>query len=106
VVKNLEAREDGDFATQCETLSLGIITSMHGVKSRSDCTAALKKLAEPLSGTKEIRKDTLDGSIAAMRVKGDHAYALYHGSDGKNWAVPLEKEAGEWKVGALIMVGL
>ncbi len=106
VVKNLKAREDGDFATQCETLSLKIITGIQGVKVRSDCATALKKLAEPLSGTKELRKDTLDGSIAAMRVKGNQAYALYHGNDGRNWAVPLEKEDGTWKVDALIMTRL
>lgn len=102
VVESLEAREAADFKTQCETLNMAAIKEVPGAKTRAGCSAALKKLAEPLAKTKEIRKDTLSGSIAALRVKGEKGYALYHGNDGKNYAVPLEKEGGAWKVGSLV----
>jgi len=69
---------------------------------RSKCPKELKKLAEPLSGSKQIRADTLTGEIAALRVKGTQAYALYHGNDGNDYAVPMEMEGGSWKVGAII----
>lgn len=106
VVENLEARQAADFATQCDTLNMKGIKEIPNAKNHKGCAAALKKLAEPLSGSKEIRKNTLSGSIAALRVKGDQGYALYHGKDGKDYAVPLEKEDGEWKVSALVTTPL
>jgi hypothetical protein len=101
VVESLKARETGDFATQCETLNQTGIKEVPNAKNQKGCPAALKKFAEPLSSTKEIRKDTLSGSIAALRVKGDQGYALYHGNDGKNYALPLGKENGTWKVSSV-----
>ena len=106
VTENLKARAAADFETQCETLNKKAIAKIPGAKNEKGCPAALKKIAEPLSGSKELRANTLTGSIAALRVKGDEGFALYHGNDGKNWAVPLEKENGSWKVGALIMIEL
>jgi hypothetical protein len=106
VVENLEAREAADFSTQCDTLNMRAIKEIPNAKDHRGCPAALKKLAEPLSGSKEIRKDTMSGEIAALRVKGDRGYALYHGNDGKDYAVPLEKEDGEWKVSAIVVTGL
>jgi hypothetical protein len=104
VAKSLKARETADFATQCETLSTKAITNIPGAKGRSDCVAALKKFAEPLAKTKNARKDTLTGLIAAMRVKGDSGWGLYHGNDGKDYAVALEQEGGIWKVGSVVTI--
>jgi hypothetical protein len=106
VVESLKARQAADFSTQCDTLSMDAIKGIPNAKNHGDCPAALKRLAEPLSGSKEIRKDTLSGSIAALRVKGDQGYALYHGNDGKDYALPLKKEHGEWRVSALVTTGL
>ena len=54
----------------------------------------------PSSPTPAAIQDTL-ASIAAFRVNGDRGFALYHGKNGKNYAVPLEKEGGKWKVGSV-----
>jgi hypothetical protein len=101
VVKSLEARESGDWAAQCETLDQKGIEEIPGAKSHENCPKLLKVFASPLPSTKEIRKDRLSGSIAAFRVKGDQGYALFHGNNGKNYAIPLEKEAGSWKLSAV-----
>jgi hypothetical protein len=101
VAESLEARAAADFNAQCATLSMKVIAKLPDAKTRRDCAAALKEVAEPLPSTKEYREDTLSGSITAMRVKGDLGYVLYHGSDGKDYIVPMEKEAGTWKVGSL-----
>jgi len=106
VSMNLKARAAGDFATQCKTLGAKGMAEIPGAKDQQTCADALKRLAEPLSGSKEIRKDTLDGSIVALRVKGDKGWALYHGNDGKDYALPLEKEAGRWRVGSLVTTEL
>ncbi|MBS1894733.1 MAG: hypothetical protein JST59_25815 [Actinobacteria bacterium] len=106
---NLTAREKADFAKQCETLGKRGIEAILGkgkANERSKCEKELKTLAEPLAGTKEIRADTLSGEIAALRIKGKQAYALYHGNDGNDYAMPMEEEGGSWKVGGIITTEL
>jgi hypothetical protein len=108
--ENLQARASGDWATQCSSLTAGAIkkveetpTVFQGQKSRSSsCPKRLEAQAQPLSGTKSIRADTMTGPIAALRVKGNKAYALYHGANGKDYAMPMEKVGDEWKVDSLI----
>jgi hypothetical protein len=107
--QNLKARQKADFATQCETLGKRGLESFLGKgkgNERSKCQKELKKLAEPLSGSKKIRTDTLTGEIAALRVKGNLAWALYHGSDGKDNAMPMEREGVDWKVGGILTTEL
>jgi hypothetical protein len=106
VDESFKARAAADFATQCQTLSPRAIKEIPGAKDLQGCPKALKELAEPLSQSKKIRADSLSGSIAAMRVKGDRGYALYHGNDGKNYAVALGKEDGTWKVASILTIEL
>jgi hypothetical protein len=102
VEKSLKARAAGDFATQCQTLSLKAIKKVPGAKRRKDCPKALKEFASPLSETAKIRKDPLTGPIDAMRVKGDSGWALFHGNDGNDYGLPLEREGSGWKVGSVL----
>jgi hypothetical protein len=102
VEKSLKARAAGNFSTQCQTLSLAAIKKVPEATSRKDCPAALKEFASPLPETAQARKDTLTGPIDAMRVKGDKGWALYHGNDGKDYGLPLEKEGSTWKVGSVL----
>lgn len=106
VVESLKAREAAEFKVQCETLNQKGIEEIPNAKNLKGCPAALKKFASPLSGTKEVRKDTLSGSIAALRVKGEEGYVLYHGNDGKDYAIPVEKEDGTWKLSSINVVNL
>lgn len=101
VVESLEARASGDFQTQCETLNKKGIEGVPGAKGQQGCVAALTKFAEPLATTKHARRDTLSGSIAALRIKGNQGYALYHGNDGNDYMLPLEKEDGAWKLSSV-----
>lgn len=106
VVKNLTAREDADFKAQCETLNKHGIAEVPGAKNHEDCPGALQKYAEPLPKTKAYRKNPLAGPVTAVRVKGEKAFALFHGTDGKDLALPLEKEDGEWRVSAVFVTEL
>ncbi len=110
LAENLTARQAADFKTQCATLGKRGLEAVLGegkkAADRSKCAVTLKKLAEPLSGSKEVRADNLGGEIAALRIKADQAYALYHGTDGKDWAMPMELEGGSWKVGAIVAIEL
>jgi hypothetical protein len=106
VTESLKARAAADFATQCETLNMKGIADVPGAENHSDCPKALRAYAEPLANSKKIRADTLSGPIAAFRVKGDQGYAIYHGNDGKNYAMPMEKEDGSWKVSSVTTIEL
>lgn len=106
VTENLKARAAAKFAAQCKTLNMKGIEEIPGAKNRGDCVKKLKEFAEPLSSTKRVRTNTLTGPIVALRVEGDQAFALYHGNDGKDYVLPLEKEGGAWKVSALLTTEL
>lgn len=105
--ENLKARESGDWAAQCASLSPEAINLVEegaqaqGV-AKGSCAKELKGRAEPLQQTKGLRANTMTGPIDALRFKGSSAYALYHGAAGADYAMPMEKVDGEWKVGALL----
>jgi hypothetical protein len=106
LARNLRARAAGEWAAQCSTLSRSAIEQFEGnvvsAKALAECSSTLEALAKPLKRTEGIRADMFSGSTVAFRVKGDHGYALFRGSDGKNYATPMEKEDGTWKVDALL----
>jgi hypothetical protein len=103
--ENLQARAAGDWAAQCASLSATAIknneasAALEGVQG--SCAKNLESQAQPLSETKAIRTNTMTGPIAALRVKGNKAFALYHGAKGMDYAMSMEKEGDEWKVASL-----
>lgn len=109
--ENLEARAAADWAGQCATLSAAAIKPIEEqweskFKGIEGCAASLKREGEPASATAKARRNTLTDPVAALRVKGKKAYALYHGSGGKNYAMAMELEGDEWKVSSLTTVEL
>jgi hypothetical protein len=107
VEKSLTARAAGDWAGQCATLSSNAIKTIKETvppREAGSCAEALKLEAQPVVQTRSIRANTMTEPIAALRVKGNKAYALYHGAKGQNYAMPVEKEGGAWKVSALVTV--
>jgi hypothetical protein len=99
--ENLEARATGDWAVQCATLTASRAEHVEIYAAGEGCAAAMKVQAEPFAQSKEIRSNTMTGPIDVLRVKGDEGYALYHGKGGQDYAMPMEKEDGEWKVARL-----
>jgi hypothetical protein len=105
--QNMHARAAGDWSDQCSTLSRGAIKSVTaGATSdvEQSCAGALRALGQPLPKTRKARADTLAGPISALRVLNDQAYALFHGTDGSDYAMPMKLEAGEWKVDSLLTI--
>ena len=106
---NFKARAAADFEAQCATLDQRTVREVTGSvqnPAASACSRGLSKLAEPLSGTKKVRANTLGEPIAALRVKGNRAWALFHGNNGKDYAILMNRESGIWKVGALLATEL
>lgn len=109
--KSLKAREDADFATQCRTFTRSLVEQLANPKKGSAaekaCPTALNRIAQPLTATKPFRKDTLgNGDVAALRIKGTRGEALYHGTDGHDYAQAMAKEGAEWKVAELLTTEL
>lgn len=105
LAKNLEARESKDFATQCATLNLKTVEGLSTAKKGDPgalCPKELEAVAKPFAQTKATREDTFKPPLAALRVKGNTAYALFHGTNGTDYAFLMEKEDGQWKVGSLL----
>jgi hypothetical protein len=103
--ENLKARAAGDWAKQCATLTAirisQVETDAPNFGGGKGCAVTVREEAEPLSATKKIRANTMTEPIAVLRVKGKRGFALYHGARGKDYAMSMEKENGEWKVAKL-----
>jgi hypothetical protein len=102
--KNLKARAAGKYPAQCKTLSQTVIEAIENSRYHVDCKGTLGIEATLMPASK--RADTMQGPIAALRIQGSAGYALYHGKDGKDYAMKMELEDGEWKVGEVLTVRL
>jgi hypothetical protein len=101
----LQVRAKDDWATECTYLAKTTVAPLERLASSSTqlkgkgCAAILAALSSTTPAS--IRQNTLSGGIASLRVQGNRAFALYHGAKGVDYFVPMVKEDGEWKVGAL-----
>jgi hypothetical protein len=102
--KSLEARAARDYATQCKTLSQPVIEAIEKARYKQNCVNTLKigDLLTPPNKT----TNPMQGPIAALRVRGPIGYALFHGKGGQDYAMRMELENGEWKVGEVFTVKL
>jgi hypothetical protein len=101
----MQARAKSDWAKQCVYLAAAAIAPLEQLASSSSrlkgkgCAEILAALG---AGTPaSASADTMTDGIASLRVEGDRGFALYHGAKGVDYFVPMVKEEGEWKVGAL-----
>jgi len=102
----MAARAVQDWKKDCSYFGQGYNTNLtddaHGVtKGRvKNCPQALAYFKHEASGD---YVNNLSGPIDSLRVgvfkeQLNQGWAQYHGNDGKDWIVPLEKEGGRWKV--------
>lgn len=99
----MRARAARDFETECRYFSRNYIESLVDrdatkvTKGRvTTCPGALDYFGPAASSD---FKNTLDGPIDSLRIQEGHGWAQYHGSDGRDWVVPVDKEDGKWLVG-------
>jgi hypothetical protein len=104
--ENLQARQAGEWDVQCSSLTEELIEELApnpGIESPiKACAEALERFARPLKKTAGIRRDNLVGEIDVLRVEGNHAFALFHGPKGKDYAMRMAKEDGDWKVAGIV----
>lgn len=100
--KWMRAREAKRFAEECRYFSRAYIQAMvvedaarvsHGTVK--NCPQALAYFGEDASGD---YRNTLTGPIDSLRVAEGQGFAQYHGNDGINYELPMNKEGGRWWV--------
>jgi hypothetical protein len=98
--KSLNAREAGDWKTQCETLSASAVEQIEQASALTPGTSCAKALeAQAGSLPPFARANTMTGPIDAFRInEGFNGFAFYHGTQGRDYVIPLIKQGGEWKV--------
>jgi hypothetical protein len=104
--ESMRARAAGDWNTQCALLASDIVRSVKESSpppvAEKGCPKQLEAQAQPLNQTKTVRANTMTGPIAVLRVEGDSGFALYHGTKGQDYSMPMRKDDGEWKVASLV----
>ncbi len=105
VVEFLDARAKGDWETACSHMAAVTLKPIEQLGARS---AQLEgkgcpELVEALTGgvPASTRASKIGDGIESLRYQGARAFALWHGTDKTDYFIPLVKEDGEWKVGAL-----
>lgn len=59
------------------------------------CAGDLNALVARISS---VRADPFSGALAAFRVKGTQAFALFRGPDRQKYYMPMASEGGAWRV--------
>jgi hypothetical protein len=67
-----------------------------------NCAQALAFWGHQASGS---YKNNLTGPIDSLRVGKSHSYAQYHGDDGHDWIIVVEKEGGQWRLASTKPIG-
>jgi len=110
IQKWMRARAARDFGEECRLFSRGYIRALVAEDAEivsegevKTCPQALAYFGSEASGD---FKNTLAGPVDSLRVPGidpaqpasNQGFALYHGKDGTDYVIPVEREDGRWLV--------
>jgi hypothetical protein len=97
--ENFQARAAGEWGKQCASMTVEQAEEVRETtEPNGNCVTGLRIQASPLAQTQAFRANPMTGPIYALRVLGSRGFALYHGKKGKEYAMAMKKEDGEWKV--------
>jgi len=106
VTSYLDARAKGEWEKSCQGLAKMAKAPIEQLGEKSpqlkgkSCGAIIALLSSQVPAS--ARKSPLVEGIASVRFQGDRGFALFHGPGGARFFIPVVKEGGEWKVGALV----
>lgn len=93
----LDARASGDWGTACSYMAAPVKKQLEALVSESNaCPSAYAKLSSRVPAS--ARTSPLTSGIAAFRVQGDKAFALFYGPHEQQYMMPMVSEGGTWKV--------
>jgi hypothetical protein len=102
----LDSHAAGRWTEACHNMSALLLVDLERMGAMSQSKPKPKGCAETLAVLstglpKPVAREGAEADVGSLRVNGDRALILYHGARGKNYAMPMLKEGGQWKVTAL-----
>jgi hypothetical protein len=103
----LRARANGEWPRACTYLATPTRTQLErllgAAKGKVQAGGCGRTLAALSKGPAAAHADslTLTAGVAALRIKGKSAFALFHGPKGSKYVMPMTSEGGAWKMSQL-----
>jgi hypothetical protein len=102
----LDARAEANWAAACEYASKTMIESFKNLAEQAkvaykSCGFILRKLTN-LDARDVMKAEAERANVGSLRTDGERSYVIYKGIEGTIFAMPVEKEDGEWKISNLI----
>jgi hypothetical protein len=105
----MEARAAQDWKRDCSYFSRRYVHELVATDATKvsrgrvkTCPQALAFFGPEASGN---YKNNLAGPIDSLRVGEGHGYAQYHGNDGHDWVIAVDRERGKWWVSIASPIG-
>ncbi len=104
----LEARAKDNWRGACSYMGsvsqhqLEVLAKAASRGKSNGCAAAYATLS--IYAHASERANPLSSGLAAFRVKGDKAFALFYGSHNQKYMMPMVRERGGWKVNQITPV--
>jgi hypothetical protein len=94
----LGALTSRDYRAACRDLSAGVRRSLrHGFPHAGSCPAALSRLLAPTAPG--VARAQAGGRLTQVRVQGSRAFVVFQAPGAKLYQMPMQRLAGDWKVG-------
>jgi hypothetical protein len=99
-----DARVAHHWDTSCFYLASSIVVSLETFAAKYgdgavSCPQVLERLAAGAS--RQTLEETAMADVGSLRIGSDHAFLLYYRPGEAPYAMPMVREGGAWKVGAL-----
>lgn len=103
LVAFLRARSEHDWSKVCLDLAVPVRKQLEGfAKSPTakthGCAPILARLSASGQTTTSTQNLNIGAGIAAFRIKGKMAFALFHGPNGSKYVMPMFSGRGKWKM--------
>ena len=96
----MRARAKGEWSKACDHLASPTRQQLESFAKSSGSTpnGCGLAFAALMSGHEAERLDTLTNGVAALRIKGKTAFALFYGPNAEKYVMPMQNEDGAWKM--------
>jgi hypothetical protein len=93
------------WGTACSYLGQPVLTTLRQLAAASDrlngsrCPEILAALSK--GAPAPVLAESAEADVGALRIEGGNAFLVYRGAREVVFAIPMVKEKGEWKMGAM-----
>jgi hypothetical protein len=105
----MKARAAQDWAKDCSYFSRRYIHNLVATDAVRVSEGKVKNCPQALAYFGHLAsttyKNNLTGPIDSLRVGEGHGYAQYHGNDGHDWVLSMDREDGKWWLSIAAPIG-